>query len=131
MLEEFFDVLSNMKWLPWKQDRWLSEHAYFLKYDKLEHLLSALFGTSVLFQAYAWVLEKFGDALIVTSMLSDTWFWVPAITTLIGVGKEMWDGLYPYNGVDIQGFSVKDLIANEVGILFGCLFSLHFNSILF
>ncbi len=79
-----------MKFLPWKQDKWLSKQGSILPYDKLEHFILALIG--------AYFLPYLAVAVI-----SVLW--------------EIKDGVVPYDDEGhIQGFSFKDLIADFAGI---------------
>lgn len=91
-----------MKFLDWNKDKWGSCQGSILEKDKLEHFLLAIFGTLLLLGF------NFG-ALGVILMI------------LLGVGWEIYNGLVPYDKINIQGFSYKDLIADIFGIITGIL----------
>jgi hypothetical protein len=95
-----------MKFLKWTDDKWLSRNGNVLPYDKLEHLLLNALGILIL--AY-WI-----GLSVLASLI---------ILELLGIAWEIKDGLIPYNDKgNIEGFSWKDLIANNVGLLMGGLF---------
>lgn len=86
--------------MKFAKDKWLSTDGLLLKYDKLEHM--------IFFAAVCAVL---------------TWWQGPHVgfwgATIIGIGNEIKDALLPYQkygwfGGD--GFSLKDLAANQTGI---------------
>ena len=95
----------NFKYLPWKQDEWLSKQGTIIKYDKLEHLILSLLG--VILFAYIFKFELFLSF---------------ALTFLIGIAWEIRDGLIK-NG---QGFSRKDLVADFIGLLLAPLIFILF-----
>jgi len=94
-----------MKFLKWSEDKWLSKNGTILPYDKLEHLLLGAFG--LLSCIYLIGLS------LVQSVI---------ILELLGIGWEIKDGLLPNNTGNIEGFSWKDLIADNVGFLVGFVF---------
>lgn len=99
-----------MKFKKWSDDKWLSRNGSILPYDKLEHFLLGALGM----------------------LICISWIGLPLITSLIileilGIGWEIKDGLVPYGQKEeIDGFSWKDLIADNVGFLFGFLIRLLF-----
>jgi VanZ family protein len=95
----------NFKFQPWDQDEWLSSQGSILKYDKLEHLLLSVIGVLI-----AVFLLKIEILLALSLML------------LLGIAWEIRDGLIT-NG---QGFSIKDLIADFIGVLIGYFFIVLF-----
>jgi hypothetical protein len=92
-----------MKFLPWKDDDWLSKHGGLLTFDKLEHFLLALVGMVLLIELFK----------------IPQW-WAVIAGFVAGALWEIKDGILPYNGAgDIEGFSWKDLIADVAGICAG------------
>ena len=92
-----------MKFLKWKDDKFFSKNGSILPYDKLEHL----FREAII----SIILAYFGVTLIAS------WILVQAF----GIAWEIKDGLIPYKDDLIEGFSWKDLIANNVGLIVGNL----------
>lgn len=88
-----------MKILPWQKDRLLSRNGSILPFDKLEHFLLA------------------GGGLYVGVALFNFDFWASLIVLeIIGIAWELKDGLVPQHQPEkIEGFSFKDLIANNAG----------------
>ncbi len=87
----------RLKFLPWNQDRWKSTNGHILKYDKLEHFIRdfiVLLAGALLFGLNGAVLGG--------------WF-------LFIVLWEVKDGLRPYDGKNIEGFSWKDMLAGLMG----------------
>ena len=97
-----------MKFLEWKKDKWMSENGTILKYDKAEHYLLGIIGIII---TYLWGIhikatpEYFSNMFVV---------WV-----IIAILYEISNGIIPYDGTHIEGFSWKDLIAGFMGILSG------------
>lgn len=92
-----------MKFKKWSDDKWLSRSGSILPYDKLEHLILGALG---IFISIYWI----GLSLL-TSLI---------ILEVLGIGWEIKDGMFPYNKKgDIEGFSWKDLIADNGGFLLG------------
>lgn len=91
-----------MKFLPWKEDRWLSKNGSIIVYDKLEHLA----GSFILCTLIAW---PFGPG------------WGAGAAMALGLLWELKDGFQPYDRKTgaIEGFSWKDLIADAAGVLLG------------
>lgn len=99
-----------MKFLKWSDDKWLSKNGSILPYDKLEHLLLGVLGMFIIIY---WI----GFSLL-TSLI---------ILEILGIGWEIKDGLVPYNkNGNIEGFSWKDLIADNVGFLIGYILAICF-----
>ena len=100
-----------MKFLEWKRDKWNSTQGSYLKYDKLEHLLLGFIGllaTLIFIPAGIWI---------------DLGFWI-----LIGTTWEIIDGTFTYDGIHIQGFSWKDLIADCFGFILAIIvYSIYIN----
>lgn len=95
-----------MKFLKWSDDKWLSKNSSILPYDKLEHLILGALG---MFIGIYWI-----GFSVLTSLI---------ILEILGIAWEIKDGLVPYNKKgNIEGFSWKDLIADNVGFLVGYLF---------
>lgn len=95
-----------MKFLDWSRDYWTSrEGSTFIRYDKLEHALLAFVG--VLFLS---AVLPFTTHLPVQAC--------QMIVRAFGVLYEIYNGFVPYRGGGgmVQGFSWKDLIANEAGL---------------
>ena len=92
-----------MKFLPWKEDLWLSRNGNVLVYDKLEHFLIAA------------ALMMLGVVFFPTA---EQWHVALAVLAL-GVFKEVYDGVIPYDGEHIEGFSMKDVLADLAGIAVG------------
>ncbi len=100
--------MKKLRWLNWKDDKWLSPHGAILHYDKMEHLLASA--------ALAYVGTFFIPLLMAC-----------IVALLIGFLWEYKDGLMPYEKYGWfggEGFSWKDLIADFVGIVI--VFSLKF-----
>jgi len=90
-----------MKFIPWKDDNWLSREGSLLPYDKLEHFLISLLGFSILI------------FLI---------FLTPVQAIAIGIfAAALWE---IKDGVFFYGFSWKDLIAGIAGLLTGFLITI-------
>ena len=103
-----------MKFLPWQEDLWLSKQGNFLTFDKLEHLLIALVGL-ILLHSFAPLLQQLP---IVGFIFPTSLLWQMMFIRLLGISREIYDGLFPYDRKRnlVQGWSWKDLIANEAGI---------------
>lgn len=101
-----------MKFKNWSDDKWLSKNGSILPYDKPEHFLLGALGMFI-------CIYLIGLSLIISIIIME----------ILGIGWEIKDGLVPYNKEgNIEGFSWKDLIADNVGFLIGFLFiSLLFN----
>lgn len=91
-----------MKFLPWKEDRWLSKNGSMIVFDKIEHLV----GSFILCTFISW---PFGP------------WWGAGITFGAGLLWEVKDGYYPYDRRTgaIEGFSWKDIIADVAGVMTG------------
>jgi len=87
----------KIKLLPWKRDRWNSTDGNIIKYDKVEHIIRdcVTLLASLLIWGLAWPVFVSWAA------------WI--------IGYEIKDGLVPYDGVHIQGFSIKDAMASFSG----------------
>jgi hypothetical protein len=86
------------------RDKWKSTDGMFLKYDKIEHGVGSL----LLF----WLLSFL--FLSTTESASGSF--------LAGVAWELKDGHLPYEKwgwFGGEGFSIKDIAANSIGISFG------------
>lgn len=94
-----------MKFLEWKKDRWFSREGSILPYDKVEHSLLAFSGVLLL----SFFIPFTNYLPIETNQMF--------IRTL-GVIWEIINGTIAYDGINVQGFSWKDLIANEAGLRF-------------
>lgn len=100
-----------MKILPWEQDRWNSRNGNIIPFDKVEHVVRETLLTGV-------ALAFFGPQWAV-------WVAVEAFGTLY----EVYNGLVPYRKPEpgeprekyIEGFSVKDWLANNGGIAAGTI----------
>ena len=90
-----------MKFLKWSDDRWKSEQGSILKYDKLEHFLLGFIGLFSTLFFFSYI--GFWYCLIIWESL--------------GIGWEIKDGLFTYDGKHIQGFSWKDLLADNYGFM--------------
>lgn len=103
-----------MKFLPWQEDLWLSKQGNFLIFDKLEHLLIALTGLMLL-HLLAPHLQQIP---LVNLIFPTSLFWQMMFIRLLGISREIRDGLFPYDRKRnlVQGWSWKDLIANEAGL---------------
>jgi hypothetical protein len=100
-----------MKFLNWSNDKWLSKNGSILPYDKLEHFLLAIFG--VILGIFIFNFPIF-PVVLVLEILAILW--------------EIKDGIVPYDKEKglMEGFSWKDLIADNMGILLGILIVLAF-----
>jgi len=106
---------NDMKFLEWKTDKWLSEQGSVFKYDKLEHFLLSIIGTTFLFLLFLAGANLFVD--LNSIMYSPTTLvFLFFISSLVGLIWEIKDGIVPYDGTHIQGFSWKDLIADTAGV---------------
>ena len=91
----------------WAQDTFDSTDGAVIKYDKLEHI--------IFFGALSWVLTILGGVSPTVSAI---------VVSLLGLGLEFIHWLLNYRDVTGiwkllagDGFSWRDLIANEFGIL--------------
>ena len=101
-----------MKFKKWSDDRWLSRSGSILRYDKLEHFLLGGIG---IFVTLYWVGFSLLMSLIIWEILGTVW--------------EIKDGLVPYDKEgNIEGFSWKDLIADNVGFLAGFIVTMLLRS---
>lgn len=98
-----------MKFLKWKDDSFFSKQGSFLEYDKLEHYILGILLTAILF-GFAGV----GPVAL-------------GLFSVVAIGWEVKDGLVPYDGEHIQGFSWKDLFADYMGY-FTALYALKFHN---
>lgn len=88
-----------MKFIPWKEDKWLSQEGSILPWDKLEHFLLAMIGFIALFLLGLDETQCF------------------TLGILAGIAWEIRDSF-------ITGFSWKDLIADGVGLIIGLAITL-------
>lgn len=104
-----------MKFLKWELDKWDSLDGNFYRYDKVEHFFYAFLG--VLFFFYGMPIFFPSNPPAIQFFFGNVFLTSFTIRTL-GVLREVWDGLVPFNWSPrvIQGWSWKDLIANEAGI---------------
>lgn len=98
-----------MKFLKWLEDKWLSRNGTILPFDKLEHLILGAIGLLI-------CIYLIGLSLVLSIVILE----------LLGIGWEIKDGLLPNNTGNIEGFSWKDLIADNVGFLVGYAISYLF-----
>lgn len=103
--------VKRVKFLPWSEDKWLSKNGHLFTYDKAEHALREFLLVYILFGIRHFLSIVPGWEIHA--------LWVILIIELAGIGWEIKDGLVPYDGVHIEGFSWKDLIANNIGLLVG------------
>lgn len=92
-----------MKWKRWDMDRWGSRHGSLIPWDKLEHLIRETILT-------AGLLLAFGGT---------SWVYLPVVA--FGLLYEVYNGIVPYDGYAVEGFSFKDELANLGGIALGTL----------
>jgi len=104
-----------MKFLNWKDDKWLSEQGSILRYDKLEHLILGFVGFWILFILCLAFVNAFYPARSLVKVIA---LFVAGMSFVVATAWEIKDGTVPYDGIHIQGFSWKDLIAGSVGIVF-------------
>ena len=92
-----------MKILPWNQDKWDSRQGSVLSWDKLEHFIR--------------------DFVILLALLIVFGFspWVFAVWAAWIILYEVKDGIVPYDGKHIQGFSIKDALAGFIGGFFAVI----------
>ncbi len=74
-----------------------------MPYDKAEHALLAFLGVLLL----SWMLPFTNQFPVETNQM---------LIRSLGVAWEIYNGIATYDGVNVQGFSWKDLIANEAGL---------------
>jgi len=115
-----------MKFLKWNIDKWLSTQGSIFKYDKLEHLLLSIVGTTII-----WFLNLgFINLFLDTSKLSVINFALYStfiISVFIGFVWEIKDGTKPYDSDgNIQGFSFKDLISDTIGTIISIILLKYF-----
>ena len=91
--------------MKWGDDRWLSkEGSTPIRYDKLEYLLLTFIGQ--IFLSYLIYISPYGSA--------ESHLVTAVFISVLGVIYELLiDGRKPW------GASMKDLLANEVGIIAG------------
>jgi hypothetical protein len=95
-----------MKFKKWSDDKWLSRNGSILPYDKLEHFLLGALG---IFICIYWI----GFSLLTSFVIME----------ILGIVWEIKDSLVPYDKEgNIEGFSGKDLIADNFGLLIVILF---------
>ncbi|MFQ5584819.1 MAG: hypothetical protein ACE5GL_10325 [Calditrichia bacterium] len=97
-----------MKILDWNKDKWFSRNGSIIPFDKLEHFLLGLIGMIA-------GISLLGFSAITTFIFLE----------LVAIGWEMKDGIVPAKGY-IEGFSLKDLFADNLGFLAGYLLILLF-----
>lgn len=97
-----------MKILDWNKDKWCSRNGSIIPFDKLEHFLLGLIGMIA-------GISLLGFSAIITFMVLE----------LLAIGWEIKDGIIPTKGY-IEGFSLKDLFADNLGFLSGYLLILIF-----
>jgi hypothetical protein len=96
-----------MKFEKWSDDKWLSKNGTILPYDKLEHFFLGTLGLLICFYLL-------GFSLTLSFVILE----------LLGIAWEIKDGIVPYDDKgNIEGFSWKDLIADNIGFLIGHLFT--------
>lgn len=105
-------IIRRAYFKPWHKDKWLSKSGTVIKYDKLEHLILAT------------LLFWFWNAMPIL------WWCAAGITWWIGFVWEVKDGIHAYDGINVEGFSWKDLIANTAGIALGYLIYLNVSVVL-
>ena len=96
-----------MKFIGWSDDHWKSKQGSYMEYDKLEHFLLGFIG------------------FMLTSLLLPL-MWNIIIWELIAIGWEVKDGLLTYDGKNIQGFSWKDLLADNYGFALAIIIYVRF-----
>lgn len=108
---------TKIKRLKWSEDYWLSREGSLLPWDKLEHFLLALATSSIIPHiSYLHVLSGHELVILVLTAL---------LSTFVGLWWENRDGKVPYDDAgNIQGFSIKDVVANQAGIVLGLLVNL-------
>lgn len=100
-----------MKFEKWSDDKWLSKNGTILPYDKLEHFFLGALGLLI----FIYLLSL---SLIVSLVILES----------LGIAWEIKDGLIPYDKEgNVEGFSWKDLIADNAGFLIGYLFTKLFS----
>lgn len=95
------------KVLPWSEDHWLSTQGSILILDKVEHVIREVAMTVVI---CGWLYPfPHWSSFVLVEIIGILW-------------EVVRDGMFPANkGGKIQGASLKDLVANNVGILIGAL----------
>ena len=109
-----------MKFLAWSEDKWLSKEGNVLPYDKVEHFLYAFFGVIVqFFLVSPYILNNPSPAGL---FISANLFSISMFIRTLGILRELYDSVVPYHFTPrrVQGWSWKDLIANEAGIHAAC-----------
>lgn len=89
----------TLKFIPFEQDHFFSRFGNILPWDKIEHIIREI----LLYMSLSYFLD---NALALF------------ITELFGIGYEIKDGYLN------DGFSVIDLLANQIGICIGLLLRL-------
>lgn len=104
-----------MKFLPFSKDRWLSKEGSIIPYDKLEHFLIALIGVISIQLSFTYLLLTPSPIVV---FLFGSLAHICMFVRLLGISRELWDSVVPYSMSprQVQGWSWKDLIANEAGI---------------
>lgn len=106
-----------MKFVKWEDDKFNTRQGSILPYDKLEHFVLAAMGLLLLHYLTPYVLNNPSPPV---ALFTSNIFWQAMIIRFLGFANEVKDAFLPYdsrNGL-IQGFSVVDVVANELGIAF-------------
>lgn len=95
-----------MKFLDWNKDKWKSTNGTIIRYDKLEHFLLAFIGLLI-----TYMVTYYFEADL------NIYVYEFVVWELIGIGYEIYNGCVAYDGVHIEGFSSKDLLADNYGFI--------------
>jgi hypothetical protein len=98
----------------WNKDKWFSKSGSILPYDKIEHLLIGLFG--LFFIIYFVELILLNSTVIQSRVNWQVIISCTFVGLLINYFYEVKDSRVPYDGVHIEGFSLKDFIAGCLGM---------------
>ena len=104
-----------MRFVKWEDDRLDSKQGSVLVYDKLEHFMLVFAGVLLLYYLTPYFLSNPNPPI---DDFSGSLFLQVMLVRIIGIFNEVKDALVPYDKEKglIQGFSIVDLLANEMGL---------------
>lgn len=104
-----------MRFVKWEDDRLDSKQGSVLVYDKLEHFMLAFAGVLLFYYLTPYFFANPSPPI---EVFSGSLFMQVILVRIIGVINEIKDVLIPYDKEKglIQGFSIVDLLANEMGL---------------
>lgn len=112
-----------MRFVKWEDDRLDSKQGSVLVYDKLEHFMLAFAGVLLFYYLTPYFFANPSPPI---DVFSSNLFVQVMLVRIIGIFNEVKDALVPYDKEKglIQGFSIVDLLANEIGLVTAVYFIL-------